>query len=183
MRPTTQHFIENNIHLIENNEFAVLYRHARDFTPDLSIQDLTLTLQDADITPLKHMTYVPEQYLLQCARSLAPTIELPHHLNHIYERAFEETDLKFIVIPEGVQHIETRAFAWCEDLETISLPSSLDRMGRLLFVGCRSLKEIHFNGTLARWAKIDKPVNWFSTNRDHARQVKVICRNGETCAE
>lgn len=182
MKEETKYFIEKYIDLIQNQEFEKLYRHAKMLTPDLWIQDLTLTLQSANINPLEHMTYVPEQYLLKSAESIAPTILLPNHIYYIYDRAFEETDLKFIVIPEGVQGIETRAFAWCFELETVYLPSTLDELRAMIFTGCKNLKEIHYNGTLAKWENVDKDRNWCSMNKEFLRQVKVICKDGETCA-
>ncbi len=47
-----------------------------------------------------------------------------------------------VVIPEGYTYIGNKAFAGCENLQTISLPASLREIGTQAFAGCTGLKEI-----------------------------------------
>ncbi len=51
----------------------------------------------------------------------------------IGSKAFEGYDLKSVVIPEGVVELENEAFDWCECLENITVPDTLQRVGSNAF--------------------------------------------------
>lgn len=52
-------------------------------------------------------------------------------------------DLKEVVLNEGIEELNERAFRGCPDLESIVLPNTLKRLGKLAFENCNSLKKIH----------------------------------------
>ena len=52
-------------------------------------------------------------------------ITIPNTVKTIREGAFVDTSLKNVVIPEGVQEIERLAFEGCNELESISFPSTV----------------------------------------------------------
>lgn len=54
-----------------------------------------------------------------------------------------------LVIPEGYTVIGNRAFAGCEKLEYIRLPSTLKTVGAGAFADCPSLKEVYWPGGIA----------------------------------
>lgn len=56
--------------------------------------------------------------------------------------AFMATEIKNIVIPEGVTHINSDAFAHCMNLQTVAFPKSLEFIGYGAFQNCTSLEEI-----------------------------------------
>lgn len=58
----------------------------------------------------------------------------------IGERAFQETDIVHVVVPEGVCSIGYQAFANCEMLERIQLPASITDMAYKAFASCPKLK-------------------------------------------
>lgn len=53
---TARVFIENNIELIENNDYDTLYSHIA--TPDLA-QEVTIALLKADLNPKPYLTNIP----------------------------------------------------------------------------------------------------------------------------
>jgi hypothetical protein len=62
----------------------------------------------------------------------------------IYDRAFQGCrNLKKVVVPETVRHIEMAAFDGCEDLRQVFLYAPLDTMPYRLLNGCDNLREIH----------------------------------------
>lgn len=62
----------------------------------------------------------------------------------IDEKAFQDyTELKSVVLPEGLEKIGKSAFAGCEQLATIRFPESLRQIGERAFEDCKSLREIH----------------------------------------
>lgn len=61
----------------------------------------------------------------------------------ISEEAFiYNTDLKTVIIPEGVTDIGYRAFYGCENLERVILPSTVKQIQDEAFAYCTSLKQI-----------------------------------------
>lgn len=60
-----------------------------------------------------------------------------------YEAFIYNTDLKTIVIPEGVTDIGSRAFYGCENLEAVTLPSTISIISDEAFAYCTSLTQIN----------------------------------------
>lgn len=54
-------------------------------------------------------------------------------LTSIGDSAFNTCGFETLVVPEGVQTIGDQAFAWCESLTNITLPSTLQSLGRWVF--------------------------------------------------
>ena len=51
------------------------------------------------------------------------------------------TQIRSVIIPEGVTTIEDGAFLECEHLQTVQLPTSIKTIGKLAFSGCPGLKD------------------------------------------
>ncbi len=71
------------------------------------------------------------------------------------------SNLKNIVISEGVKEIYPNAFAYLNSLRSIHLPSTLEYIGPSAFVECRGITYVKFNGTIAEWEAIKKSEIWF----------------------
>ena len=75
-------------------------------------------------------------------------IKIPSEINGtkittIDERGFEcFTNLKNVIIPEGITELKEISFNSCTSLEYIKLPQSLTKIGSLSFQNCPRLKEI-----------------------------------------
>lgn len=69
-------------------------------------------------------------------------IRLPEKLRFIGEKAFENTSLESMDIPNNVTYIWNGAFKGCTLLNTIKMPSQLKHIGSSSFQGCTSLNEI-----------------------------------------
>jgi len=48
--------------------------------------------------------------------------------------------IKSVVIPEGVKNISNTAFAGCENLVSVRLPGTIERIGQMAFFDCPELK-------------------------------------------
>ena len=71
-------------------------------------------------------------------------------------RAFGESyKLKEIEIPDGITYLGVNLFFWCDNLERIILPASIQRIEMYAFSDCSNLKEICFKGTKEQWETID----------------------------
>ncbi len=69
-------------------------------------------------------------------------VVIPDGIDSIENRAFQRTDIKSVIIPEGVRRIGCEAFLGCELLEKITLPSTLKKIGGWAFSECTSLKTL-----------------------------------------
>lgn len=174
MRDLTKVFIEQYINLITENKFEDLYRIA--LREHVVIEDLTNSLLKADIYPLEHMSYIPQEFFYKSTKSIDGFI-IPNNIVDIRERAFYETDLTEITIPEGVQSIYTFAFARCKNLLFVTIPHSIEFIDRAVFINCESLAEVRYNGTIEEWNKIDRHDKWLSISG--LLTAKLICKDGE----
>ena len=128
MRDLTKVFIEQYINLITENKFEDLYRIA--LREHVVIEDLTNSLLKADIYPLEHMSYIPQEFLYKSTKSIDGFI-IPNNIVDIRERAFYETDLTEIIIPDFTMQLK-----W---LAKIEYP--LQAILILLRFFCSSLRE------------------------------------------
>lgn len=56
--------------------------------------------------------------------------------------AANKNDIKTIVVEEGITYITSLSFYKCENVTSITLPSTLDNIGNAAFYGCKSLPTI-----------------------------------------
>ena len=86
-------------------------------------------------------------------------VTIPSTVTSIGKRAFMGTPLSSVVIPEGVTTIEERAFWRCAWLESITLPTSLTKVGQGAFYAAESydgefnseLTDIYYRGDMGRF--------------------------------
>ncbi len=72
---------------------------------------------------------------------------MPNGVESIGEYAFSYCHrLESIEIPSSVKYIGDWAFSHCVCLSRISMPASVKKIGRSAFYGCKSLKEVVFKG-------------------------------------
>ncbi len=165
-------FIEDNIELIENNDFSILYSKLKS-QPPAYISIITEKLYEAGIDPLQYLDHIPLYYLLYTKRD---SFVIPNHINSISQSAFLGSQLKSIIIPEGVTFIGSQSFQDCSELKSLSLPSSLKSIATNAFRNCHSLKDITYNGTRDEWNKLIISITAFSTSIDDYKAVQ--CKDG-----
>ena len=67
---------------------------------------------------------------------------IPEGTTEIGVRAFENSDVRHVVIPDSVKQIDNLAFYRCKSLESVTLPKGLKTIPYFCFGGCKSLKEV-----------------------------------------
>lgn len=92
---------------------------------------------------------------LNCSNLTA--ITLPDTLTAIGERAFENTALQEIWIPDSVIEIGSHAFNTCNDLKKVRMPSGLSCISGYMFGHCTSLTEIEIPSKVT---KIEDQAFW-----------------------
>lgn len=113
----------------------------------------------------KQQEVVPEGVEILCAFAFGSSsaygnscplraVSLPSTLKKIGEYAFAHCKhLESLVIPHGVEEIESNAFEGCVNLKSITFPSTLKKLGQFCFDGCTSLEKIIVEDITA-WAKV-----------------------------
>lgn len=83
--------------------------------------------------------------------------------------------LTSVVISEGVDVLPLATFKGCTQLESLTLPSTIKRIGRQCLMGA-PLEEISFGGTVEQWNSIKKADDW---NEGALLSLKIKCADGE----
>jgi hypothetical protein len=92
-------------------------------------------------------------------------IDFEGPLKKIKDKAFKNSPIVSIVLPEGLETIGKEAFEKCSSLKTIIIPKSVEIMGYHAFIGCTSLKILVEASKESRshwslWNIDQRPVKW-----------------------
>ena len=127
--------------LIDNNNFAPVYGNlVIDSAPEI-IGEFTQTMLSVGIDPIVdgNLKYMPSYYV-----SCLPV------------KTFE--------IPTTIIRLDEGCFAYCEELEHITIPENIQRIGRYAFAEC-GLKELH----------IPKTVETIDMNAFFQTNITILC--------
>lgn len=75
-------------------------------------------------------------------------IDIPSSVTEIGENAFENTGVKSVVIPKGVELVSEEAFRICYDLKKVTVSEGVKTIGTNAFELCESLTQISLPSTL-----------------------------------
>lgn len=122
------------------------------------------------------VTVLPERAFEQCTSLTA--IDLSN-VTSIGSNAFRECASIAEIELVKVTEIGSSAFYGCTSLKTLYLGKPQSIKGSAL-MGCSSLTEIHFAGTMAEWAEVDKSSTWNgpSYGLGPAAATEVQCSDG-----
>lgn len=90
-------------------------------------------------------------YFVEEETSGIKTITLPSTLKVIDDYAFAGVSASEVIIPDGTEYIGAASFLGCLNLETITIPASVIKIGEEVFDEGTALKEIIFLGTEEQW--------------------------------
>lgn len=150
-------FIENNVKLLEAEDFSQLYKKASQSY--FEVGELTESFLDAGIDPLDYLTEIPFCYLVNIPS--VGVLDIPDHVTSIGQNAFENcSSLTSVTIPDSVTSIGMSAFYGCTGLTSVTIPDSVTSIGSEAFYYCSSLTNITYKGTIAEWKNIVKGYRW-----------------------
>lgn len=152
MKPELKQFIEENIDLIENNDFETLYKKIK--TPPYTINfsaRLTKSLLSADVNPMLYVTELPYHFAY-C--STLEHVVIPGNVKRIGINAFSDSkSLQSVIIQEGVTTIGQQAFEKCHKNCHFVLPESLTSVNEWAF-GFMENITIEYNGTKKQFKEL-----------------------------
>lgn len=148
--PQVLTFIKDNQDLIARGDFKIFYASAvasRDLIGS-EVGSITWLLYQSGVDPLLDLPAVPEYFLYDCS------------------------DVEQFIIPEGPTVIKRLAFAWCDNLTEITIPTSVLDVSSSAFDGCGKLKNCYYKGTMEGWKK-------GPGRRIHLIGLTVRCSDGD----
>ena len=137
---------------LKNSDIKSAYKYLNerfDLAADTYVPQVTLTLYDAGIDPLRYTDTVPDNFLYGVytqLSSILDTLKIPNNIKFIGEFAFAHSSLKEIKIPDSVFSIGRAAFLDVS-ITALQLPRSVEMIDVSAFEGCRNLKTIFYEGT------------------------------------
>ena len=137
---------------LKNSDIKSAYKYLNerfDLAADRYVPQITLTLYDAGIDPLRYTDTIPDNFLFGVytqLSSILDTLKIPNNIKYIGEFAFAHSSLKEIKIPDSVFSIGRAAFLDAS-ITTLQLPRSVEMIDVSAFEGCRNLKTIFYEGT------------------------------------
>ena len=62
--------------------------------------------------------------------------------------------IKHVILPEGLEKINSFSFNECQDLLSVTIPSSITSIENYAFENCYNLINVYYNGTIEDWCSI-----------------------------
>lgn len=102
------------------------------------------------------------------------TITIPGNISIIPEAAFADcSQLRKVILEEGVKEIGYKSFSACTNLEELHLPKSLEKIELNAFLDVYSLNNVYYNGTKDEFKRTT-----FNVSLDEAIEV-IRCIDGD----
>jgi hypothetical protein len=106
---------------------------------------------------------------------VAGDIVIPDGVTSIGQYAFAyRENITSITIPDSVTDIGNEAFRACYELSSVTVPSSLEKVGNILFYNCRQPITVYFDGTEYEWSRGEYS-EWFS----EASEIIYMIQHGD----
>lgn len=81
-------------------------------------------------------------------------IVIPDSVTKLTGNAFSNSGVKSVVLPTGINEIETRLFDKCTSLESVVIPANITHIDDFAFSMCDKLKNVYFVGSQEEWNNI-----------------------------
>ena len=91
-------------------------------------------------------------------------------------------DREEIIVPEGIETIGERVFYLCENLESITIPSTLSSVEGMAFGNCSKIKKVYISD-LASWCNISFNSYWGYDNSNPLVKANDLYLNNELIEE
>ena len=154
MKYIVKKFIEANIELVDNYNFEEFYNKA---TKELNVEcisDISAMFHSIGVYPYKMLKKIPFGYYAHLPDKI---LHVGSNVKEIAKHAFGFSSIEKLIIDEGCVSIKFEAFNYCDKLNYIVLPKSLEIIEKRAFSNISpEIVDIHYNGTKADWRAIDK---------------------------
>lgn len=108
----------------------------------------TRTYDREESRPQKPQFKIEDGTLVRCELNGCTTVTIPAEVKTIGRMCFATTAVEEVILPEGVESIESHAFVDCNKLRKINFPEGLQTIKDRSFMNCSSLTEVILPETL-----------------------------------
>lgn len=151
MDDRVKQFIEDNIELIEDNQWEELYTKTK-YELDIATGEFTSCMFAIDIHPEVYLKELPARFLF---KSNIKEFNIPNNITSIGMGAFYGCkNLTCVTIPNGVTSIGIGVFRDCSKLTSMIIPKSVTAISDYMFWDGPHELIIDYSGTKADWKKI-----------------------------
>lgn len=102
------------------------------------------------------------------------SIVIPDTVEILHPGVFYGSDVQHVKLSKSIDMIPSQCFAYCKVLESITIPSSTDYIGKDAFVSTLALKRIDYTGTMDQW----KNVFIYRGAFNDSALEEVVCSDG-----
>ncbi|MBO5758171.1 MAG: TIR domain-containing protein [Clostridia bacterium] len=86
---------------------------------------------------------------------ILPSTYMGKPVTGIIGRAFWKLDyIVHVTFPESITYIEQDAFAYCNNLRSVTISSNMKEIGNWVFFGSGNLTDVYYTGTEAQWQEV-----------------------------
>jgi hypothetical protein len=125
---------------LDNFESQTLQQKIEAVVPVEVVKDIEPEVKKHDYK--EYSDFIIEESEVVKYTGTAERAEVPDFITIIGSKAFSNSAVKEVVLPEGLINIADGAFNWCENLQSINLPASLKIIGEEAFANCSCLEEV-----------------------------------------
>lgn len=75
---------------------------------------------------------------------------IPSDVKKIGGRAFEETDIASLILPDNLEEIGSYAFASCSNISDVVIPDNVSKLGEGAFQSCKNLSSIMLSSSIKK---------------------------------
>ena len=154
----------------------------------------------ATLTSIGDSAFAQEDAVINDTAGLT-SVTIPQAVTAIQSYAFYHTAITEVAVPASVKtwgkyvfsdctklktarvacsSIGAFAFTRCTALSNLTISANCKTFGQNILTYCESLKAITYEGTIAQWNAITKPVNWMSSGKHYYNDYlqKIQCTDG-----
>lgn len=135
MNYKVKEFIEDNIDLIEDNNWVEFYEKA--YITLKHPGELTRILLEANVHPLSEINVISYGYFM----------------------GYDDKPWSFY-IPKHIEEIQPNAFADNHSLNSIYIPKSVKKIGTYIIQNDTALAHIFYEGSAEEWDEVQKRLGW-----------------------
>lgn len=102
----------------------------------------TRTYDREESRPQKPQFKIEDGTLVRCELNGCTTVTIPAEVKTIGRLCFAVTNVEEVILPKGIESIESKAFVDCTKLKKINFPEGLEAVKNRAFMNCSSLTEV-----------------------------------------
>lgn len=103
---------------------------------------------EKEIRPQKPIFTIENDTLVRCELNGCTTVTVPADVKIIGRLCFAVTNVEEVILPKGIESIESKAFVDCTKLKKINFPEGLEAVKNRAFMNCSSLTKVALPETL-----------------------------------